>query len=131
MSISLSLLAFRTWSCNPFVRAASCRSLTLRSVFELFGFTSRAIVLAWGTSSASSSSRLEISSGTMVLAPVTLPPGLARLPTKPRSAGSPTLKTIGIVEVALFAASAEGRLNAAITSTLRPTRSAAIAGSRS
>jgi hypothetical protein len=42
------------------------------------------------------------------------------------------VKTIGIVEVALFAASAGGVLPlATITSTLRPTRSAANAGSRS
>jgi hypothetical protein len=41
-------------------------------------------------------------------------------------------KTIGIVEVALFAASAQRRLPfATIKSTLRPTRSAANAGSRS
>jgi hypothetical protein len=41
-------------------------------------------------------------------------------------------KTIGIVEVALFAASAQRRLPfATIKSTLRPTSSAANAGSRS
>jgi hypothetical protein len=40
-------------------------------------------------------------------------------------------KTIGIVEVAFFAASAEGMLPVAITSTLRPTRSAANPGNRS
>ena len=42
------------------------------------------------------------------------------------------MKTIGIVEVAFFAASAEGVPPlVTITSTLRPTRSAANAGSRS
>jgi hypothetical protein len=40
-------------------------------------------------------------------------------------------KTIGIVEVAFFAASAAGGPLVAITSTLRPTRSTANAGSRS
>ena len=41
--------------------------------------------------------------------PVRLPPGRARLVTRPPATGSsPTLKTIGIVEVALFAASAAG-----------------------
>jgi hypothetical protein len=40
-------------------------------------------------------------------------------------------KTIGIVEVALFAASAEGGPLVTITSTLRRTRSAADASSRS
>ena len=40
--------------------------------------------------------------------PVRLPPGRARLATKPDRTGSPTLvKTIGIVEVACFAASAK------------------------
>jgi hypothetical protein len=44
----------------------------------------------------------------MVLTPVRLPPGRARLVTSPFSSGSsPLRKTIGIVEVALFAASAE------------------------
>src|SRR3954465_513653 len=60
------------------------------------------------------------------------PPGRARLAPSPSPTGSaPPLKTIGIVEVALFAASAAGGLFATIKSTLRPTRSAANAGSRS
>ena len=80
-----------------------------RSVLGLFGFTSRAITLAWGTSSDSSSSRLGISSTARMLTPVRLPPGRARLATKPFATGSPPpAKTIGIVEVAFFAASAEG-----------------------
>jgi len=42
------------------------------------------------------------------------------------------VKTIGIVEVAFLAASAEGKApGAKIKSTWRPTRSAASAGSRS
>jgi hypothetical protein len=45
----------------------------------------------------------------MRLKPVRLPPGRARLVTKPPPIGSPMpAKTIGIVEVAFFAASAEG-----------------------
>jgi hypothetical protein len=85
----------------------------------------------WGTSSDSSSSRFGVSSRLITLKPVTLPPGRARLATRPPPTGSLTpVKTIGIVEVAFFAASAEGPL-AAITSSLRPTRSAANAGSRS
>ena len=61
--------------------------------------------MAWGTSSHSSSSRLGISSPAMLLKPVRLPPGRARLKTRPAPTGSPTpVKTIGIVEVALFAA---------------------------
>ena len=51
---------------------------------RLFGFTSRAITLAWGTSSDSSSSRLGISSTVRMLTPVRLPPGRARLATRPR-----------------------------------------------
>ena len=39
--------------------------------------------------------------------PVRLAPGRARLATRPLSTGPATLKTIGIVEVASFAASAE------------------------
>src|SRR5436305_2270114 len=67
-----------------------------------------------------------------LLTPVRLPPGRARLATSPSATGSPPcLQTIGIVEVALFAATAEGGVLAMIKSTLRPTRSAANAGSRS
>jgi hypothetical protein len=45
----------------------------------------------------------------MKVTPVRLPPGRARLATRPNSTGSvPLLKTIGIVEVALLAASTEG-----------------------
>ena len=76
---------------------------------ELFGFTSRAITLARGTSSDSSYRRLGISSIVDDADPVRLPPGRARLATSPSLTGSPPcLKTIGIVEVALFAASAAG-----------------------
>jgi hypothetical protein len=44
-----------------------------------------------------------------MLTPVRLPPGRERLATRPVATGSPPLvKTIGIVEVAFFAAKAEG-----------------------
>src|SRR5215472_11171088 len=63
----------------------------MRPVFGwLFGFTSRAITLAWGTSSDSSSSRLGFSSAALLLKPVRLPPGRARLATRPAAIGSPT-----------------------------------------
>jgi hypothetical protein len=103
------------------------------SALGLFGFTSRAITLAWGTISESSSSRFGVSSSVMLLTPVRLPPGRARLATSPVKTGSsPVRKTIGIVEVALFAARAVGVPPVeTITSTLRLTRSAANAGSRS
>jgi hypothetical protein len=76
---------------------------------------------------------LGISSNWKGLKPVRLPPGRARLATSPAATGSLTrVKTIGIVEVALFAASAERMVPlATIKSTLRPTRSAANAGSLS
>src|SRR5262249_10301341 len=49
-------------------------------------------------------------------APVTLPPGRFRLATKPSLIGSsPIVKTIGMVVVAAFAASAAGVVVAAIT----------------
>src|SRR6266566_4469433 len=64
--------------------------------------------------------------------PVRLPPGRARVATSPAPTGSAATKTIGIVEVAFFAANAEEAPPlVAITSTLRLTRSAANAGSRS
>ena len=89
--------------------------------------------LASGTNSESSSSRLGISSAVRMVNPVRLPPGRAKLATRPFSTGSvPVSKTIGIVKVAVFAANAgEVPPLVAITSTLRPTRSAAKAGSRS
>ena len=60
-----------------------------------------------------------------------MPPGRAKLATKPSKTGSPpTLKTIGIVEVAFFAACAgAGPPVVTITSTLRRTRSDAKSGS--
>src|SRR6266481_7476546 len=78
-----------------------------RSVSGSFGFASIAIARAWGTSSESSSTCLGNNSTFMLLTPVRLPPGRARLATSPASTGSPLKKTIGIVEVAAFAASAE------------------------
>jgi len=84
-----------------------------------FGFTSKAMVVGFGTSSRSSSSRLGPSEAVKKLAPVTLPPGRFTLATSPCSTGSlPIAKTIGIFVVAAFAARAEGvPLMAAITAT--------------
>src|SRR5262249_10825615 len=57
-----------------------------------------------------------------LLSPVRLPPGRLRLPTRPAATGStPLMNTIGIVDVAAFAANAAGRYAAAMTSTLRLT----------
>ena len=67
-----------------------------------------------------------------ILMPVRLPPGRARLGTSPSWTGSlPIVKTVGMVEVAFFAALAQGGPKAAIKSGLRLTRSAANKGSRS
>ena len=64
--------------------------------------------------------------------PVALPPaGRLRLATRPRLTGSPLLaNTIGIVEVAAFAASAPGVVEA-IAATWRPTSSAVSIEARS
>src|SRR5262249_56669616 len=86
-----------------------------------------------GTSSRSSSSCLDASSRLRKLIPVRLPPGRARLATRPIRTGSSALrKRIGIVVVAALAAKATpGPPLATSTATLRPTRSAASAGNRS
>src|SRR6266481_1270397 len=65
--------------------------------------------------------------------PVRLPPGRFRLATRPNWTGSdPIRKTIGIVGVAAFAASAARvALPVVITLTRRRTSSAASAGNRS
>ena len=60
-----------------------------------------------------------------------LPPGRLRLVTRPSKIGStPLPKTIGMVDVAAFAASAVGLPNATNTDAFRATSSAASAGSR-
>ena len=65
--------------------------------------------------------------------PVALPPGRARLSTRPNLTGfSAKPKTIGIVAVAALAASVATLLpGVAITATFRRTRSAISAGRRS
>src|SRR5260370_540553 len=64
--------------------------------------------------------------------PVALPPGRARLATRPsRTGSSPTPKAIGIVAVAALAAIVGAFPGGAITATCRRTRSASSAGRRS
>ena len=66
----------------------------------LVGFTSTAIRTAAGTNSRSSSSRFNSNSIAKILIPVTLPPGRARLATRPRLTGSsPVTNTMEIVFV--------------------------------
>ena len=85
-----------------------------------------------GTASLSISSLLVFSSGDKLEFPVTLPPGRARLATKPAPTGSPEFAiTMGMVVVAFFAANAGGVAETTIRSTLRRTRSAASSGRRS
>ena len=69
----------------------------------------------------------------MLVIPVMLPPGRARLATRPVSTGSAaTLPvTIGMVAVACLAAKLAGVPDATMRSTFSPTSSAASSGSRS
>src|SRR5262245_34224679 len=99
----------------------------------VFGFTSKAIVAALGTSSRNSSKRFGPNAPAKKVTPVMLPSGRLRLLTSPRTTGSlPTAKTMGIVCVAAFAASAVGLpLSVAITVTCRWIRSATKASRRS
>src|SRR5262249_53260762 len=85
-----------------------------------------------GTSSCNSSSRFAASSTAKKLTPVRLPPGRARLATRPSFTGSsPILNTIGLVAVAALACNAVCEPQAAITETPRRTSSPASTGSRS
>ena len=85
-----------------------------------------------GTASLSISSLLVFSSVAKLENPVTLPPGRARLATRPSPTGSAAFAiTMGMVVVAFFAANAGGPPVATIRSTLRRTRSAASSGRRS
>src|SRR6202007_2296511 len=103
---------------------AACRFLVFQSALRLAGLTRTPIVPALGTSSCSSSSRFGQSSPRKAATPVSLPPGRLRLATRPNATGStPTVKTIGIVEVAALAANVEVTEAEKITVTLLATRS--------
>src|SRR4029453_13021555 len=71
-----------------------------------------------------------VDAGGLKASPVTLPPGRARLVTRPLPAGIAT-ETMGRVLVVCLAASAATVLGAKMTSPLSATSSAARAGSRS
>ena len=76
-------------------------------IVALAGLTSTATRAAPGTSSRRSSSRFAANSHVKKLIPVRLPPGRARLATRPSLTGSSaTRKTMGIVVVAALAANA-------------------------
>ena len=85
-----------------------------------------------GTTSRNSSSRLPARSVARVDRPVTLPPGRARLATRPVPTGSPaTANTIGMADVACFAATTFAVPAVTMTSTLSRTNSAANSAKRS
>jgi hypothetical protein len=85
-----------------------------------------------GTISRKSVTRLLATSKFWFERPVTLPPGRARLVTKPLPTGSPDpTKTIGIFDVACIAAAVEGVAVVKMTSTLSRTNSAAKSANRS
>jgi hypothetical protein len=94
----------------------------------LAGLTSTAIRTALGTIPCSRENCLATVSTLKKLMPVALPPGRARLATKPVLTGfSATPKTIGVVAVAALAARAARAPTVAITVTRR--RPAIIDGS--
>src|SRR5262249_18345342 len=96
-----------------------------------FGSTSAAITVACGSSSCRSPNRFASNAALQKLTPVALPPGRLKLATRPSFTGSaPVKKTIGMIEVAVFAAIAGG-VFPTITATWRCTSSAAKPGSRS
>ena len=115
--------AVKTSICRPMAGAADRRSATNASANGLLGLTNTAMRMARGASSRRSPSRLAPSSPCMGLTPVTLPPGLLRLATKPVWTGSPPpLKTIGMAAVADLAAAAAAVLaGVAMTATRRRT----------
>ena len=132
-SISRLVLALRTRICSPMARAAGVTSLKVDSaVVALAGLTSTATRVAVGTSSRKSSSRFAVNSPATKLTPVKLPPGRARLATRPSLTGSSlTLKTIGIVVVALAAARVVAFPMVTSTATCRRANSATSSGNRS
>jgi len=77
-----------------------------------------------GAISRNSSSHLPPIAPSSLMKPVTLPPGRARLPTKPAPTGSETTaKTTGIVRVSFASAAVTGVVPASITSGRRSTNS--------
>ena len=106
---SISRLGAGVENCDLQPDGASSRlhvSFDVDSVFAgLAGLTSDRNTSAAGTNSRSSSSCFAASSRLKKLIPVRLPPGRARLATRPSLTGSsPLTKTMGIVVVAALAA---------------------------
>ena len=85
-----------------------------------------------GTTSRNRSRRLPATSGCCTDRPVTLPPGLGRLATRPVPTGSAAAaNTMGMVDVARLAASTFAVPEVKIRSTLSRANSAAISAARS
>src|SRR5215472_11462437 len=102
-----AFLGSRFHADKPCLRATYCLAYASGN----FGFTSALTTAGWGTNSCSNPNRFASRSLEKKLTPVTLPPGRARLATRPSLTGSvPLPKTMGIVVVAAFAASAAGVL---------------------
>ena len=131
-SRSRSMLAFTTTSCRPSVGAAARRSAMADGVAGNAGSARTPNRAALGINSRSNCNFFGANSAVKLALPVAFAPGRLRLTTRPNATGSPpVVKTIGMVVVAAFAASAAGVLAATSTATRRRTRSAASAGSRS
>src|SRR5262249_17248777 len=76
---------------QPRARATTCKSFETAPARGLVGLTSRAMLVAVGTSSCASSRRFGATSTFNWVAPVTLPPGRLRLATRPSRTGSPSV----------------------------------------
>ena len=111
----------------PMLRAASLISATYALAKGSLSSASTPTRRTAGMSSRASSTLLPATSAPPLDCPVTLPPGLARLSTRPVATGSPAPAiTIGMSRVACFAANADGVKNVTMRSTLRRTSSAAF-----
>src|SRR5262245_31108100 len=130
-SISRRVLALTISISSPIARAAGSASRSVISAVRLTGLTITATRATDGTNSRRSSSCFAVNSPLTLLTPVRLPPGRARLATRPSLTGSSLRRdTMGMLAVAAFAGRAAGVFTA-ITFTRCRTKSAASSGSRS
>ena len=119
------------WYRQPRRSSRRSRGVAFAAVSAASGHRTATLV-SLGTTSLRSCSRLETRSGEKSVRPVMLPPGRAKLATKPSLTGSWLFPmTIGMVRVACCAARIVGEVAVRITSTGRWTSSAARSGSRS
>src|SRR5262249_49849778 len=85
----------------------ACGDLNLAHFRRGVGYSPLAMIASGrrpGTTSRNSASRLPAASGHCIDRPVMLPPGCARLATRPAPTGSPdNARTIGMTDVAFFA----------------------------